>query len=87
MKERRIDARKLVNSPARLYHPEHGPLDGVISDISDGGAAIALKSQVEIHNNEPSETPLLLRPINLDVIFTVSYLRQFESTVVVKFLE
>ena len=86
MKERRFDTRKLVNSLVRLYHPAFGRSDGVMRDISKGGAAINLNSfknmQVDF-----SEAPLLLRPINSDVLFPISFLRQNESVLVVKFLE
>ena len=86
MDERRFDTRKLVSTPVRLYHSELGRVDGVINDISDGGAAIKLNSFKSL-NVDTTENALFLRPINLDVLFPVSYLRQTESEVVVKFLE
>ena len=86
MNERRFDIRKLVNTPVRLYHPELGRVDGVINDISGGGAAIKLNSCRDL-NIELTETSLFLRPINLDVLFPVSCIRQTESEVAVKFLE
>ena len=86
MDERRIDTRKLVNTPVRLYHPELGRLDGVMDDISGGGAAIELKIFKDLNGNL-SENSLFLRPINLDVLFPVAYLRQTESKLIVKFLE
>ena len=86
MNERRFDIRKLVNTPVRLYHPELGRVDGVINDISGGGAAIKLNSFRDL-NIELTETSLFLRPINLDVLFPVSCIRQTESEVAVKFLE
>jgi len=86
MDERRFDIRKLVNTPVRLYHSELGRLDGIINDISGGGAAIKLNSFKDL-NLDSTKTSLFLRPINLDVLFPVSCLRQTESEVVVKFLE
>jgi len=86
MDERRIDTRKLVNTPVRLYHPKLGRVDGVINDISDGGAAIKLNSYKNL-NFDAEEASLFLRPINLDVLFSVSCLRQKESNVAVRFLE
>jgi len=86
MDERRFDTRKLVNTPVRLYHPELGRVDGVINDISGGGAAIKLNSFKDL-KLDTTETSLFLRPINLDVLFSVSCIRQTESEVVVKFLE
>ena len=86
MDERRSDIRKLVNTPVRLYHPELGRLDGMINDISDGGAAIKLKSH-KVLKGVAEEQKLFLRPINLDVLFPVSYLRQTETNLVVQFLE
>lgn len=86
MKERRFNIRKLIKSSVRLYHPEFGRVDGVIKDISDGGAAIKLN----LFKNmmvDSLEAPLLLRPMNLDVLFPVSCLRQTKSKLVVKFLE
>lgn len=86
MDERRFDTRKLLNTPVRLYHPELGRVDGIINDISEGGVAIKLNSSKDL-NIDSIENPLLLRPINLDVLFPVSCLRQTESNLVVKFLE
>ena len=86
MDERRFDTRKLMNAPARLYHSELGRVDGVISDISEGGLALKLNSFTDL-NIDTTETPLLLRPMNLDVLFTVSCVRQTRSEVAVKFLE
>lgn len=86
MDERRFDIRKRVSTPVRLYHSELGRLDGIINDISGGGAAIKLNSFTDL-NIAPSENPLFLRPINIDVLFPVSCLRQTELQVVVKFLE
>ena len=86
MDERRIETRKLVSTPVRLYHSELGRVDGVINDISDGGAAIKLSSFKNL-NLDAKEATLFLRPINLDVLFAVSCLRQKESDVVVQFLE
>ncbi len=86
MDERRSDIRKLVNTPVRLYHSELGRIDGMINDISGGGAAIKLKSH-KVLDDGSDGCNLLLRPINLDVLFPVSFLRQTESNVVVRFLE
>ena len=86
MYERRFDIRKLINTPVRLYHPQMGRVDGVTKDISDGGVSIELNSFKNL-NIDSHEKPLLLRPINLDVLFPVSCLRQTESKLVVKFLE
>lgn len=86
MDERRFDTRKLVNTPVRLYHPELGRVDGVISDISEGGLAIKLNSFKDL-NVDTTETPLFLRPINLDILFSVTCIRQTELEVAVKFLE
>lgn len=87
MDERRIDIRKLINTPVRLYHPELGRLDGVTDNISDGGMAIKLNSFREMNLETSEEEPLLLRPINSDVLFPVSCLRLNDSNLVVKFLE
>ena len=86
MKERRFDTRKLMMSSVRLYHPDLGKVDGVINDISKGGVAIKLNSFKDMVTST-LDTPLLLRPINLDVLFPVSCLRQTKSNLVVKFLE
>lgn len=86
MEERRIDTRKQINTPVRLYHPELGRFDGIANDISEGGVAIELNSYKRMDENS-TESPLLFRPINLDVLFPVSCLRQTESKLVVKFLE
>ena len=86
MKERRVDPRKCVNTPVRLYHPKLGRLDGISRDISEGGIAIKLKVFQKFDINS-AESPLFLRPMNLDVLFPVSCLRQTESKLVVKFLE
>jgi PilZ domain-containing protein len=86
MNERRFDIRKLINAPVRLYHPELGRVDGVINDISEGGAAIRLNSFKNL-NIDMTEASLFLRPINLDVLYSVSCIRQTESEVAVKFLE
>ncbi len=86
MDERRFDTRKLINAPVRLYHAELGRVDAVISDISEGGLALKLNSFKDL-NIDTTETPLLLRPINLDVIFTVICVRQTKSEVAVKFIE
>ena len=86
MKERRFDSRKLIKSSVRLYHPELGRVDGVMNDISDGGAAILLNSFKDMYTDS-LESPLLLRPINLDVLFPVSCLRQSNSMLAIKFLE
>jgi len=86
MDERRIDTRKLVNTPVRLYHPELGRVDGVIEDISEGGAAIKLNSFKHL-NLDANEASLHLRPINLDVLFPVSWLRQKGSNIAVRFIE
>jgi len=86
MKECRFNTRKLIKSLVRLYHPVLGRVDGVMKDISDGGAAIKLNSFKDMHVGS-LETPLLLRPVNLDVLFPVSCLRQTKSKLVVKFLE
>ena len=86
MDERRIDIRKLMNTPVRLYHPELGRLDGITDDISDGGVALKLNSYTNLLL-EPPEDPILLRCCNTDVLFPVSCLRQSELNLVVKFLE
>lgn len=86
MDERRFDSRKLINAPVRLYHSKLGCVDAVISDISGGGLALKLNSFADL-NIDTTEAPLLLRPINLDVLFTVSCVRQTKSEVAVKFLE
>lgn len=86
MNERRFDTRKLINTPVRLYHSALGRVDGITSDISDGGLAIRLSSFRNL-DVDTTEAPLLLRPINLDVLFTVSCVRQIKSEVAVKFLE
>lgn len=86
MKERRFDSRKPVKSSVRLYHPTFGRSDGVMRDISKGGAAIELTCFKDMHVDS-SESPLLLRPINSDVLFPVSFLRQNDSMLFVKFLE
>lgn len=86
MDERRFDIRKHINTPVRLYHPRLGRLDGITNDISEGGVAIQLNSFKDL-NIDSQENSLFLRPINLDVLFPVSYLRQTESNLVVKFLE
>lgn len=86
MNERRFDIRKLINTPVRLYHPQFGRMDGVTDDISDGGIAINLNSFKNLQIDS-TETPLMLRPINLDILFPVSYFRQTGLKLVVKFLE
>ena len=86
MDERRIETRRRVNTPVRLYHPELGRVDGVINDISDGGAAIKLNSYKNL-SFDPAEASLFLRPINLDVLFSVACLRQQATNVAVRFLE
>ena len=86
MNERRLDTRKLIDTPVRLYHSELGRVDGITSDISDGGLAIKLHAFKDL-NIDTTEAPLLLRPINLDVLFTVSCVRQSELEVAVKFTE
>ena len=86
MDERRFDTRKLVSTPVRLYHSELGRVDVVINDISGGGAAIKLSSFKNL-NIDSTEISLFLRPINLDVLFSVSCIRQIKSEVAVKFLE
>lgn len=86
LEERRYNERKLMNAPVRLYHPEFGRVDGISHDISDGGIAISLNS-FKLLDIDSSESPLLLRPINTDVLFPVRCLRQSELKLVVKFLE
>lgn len=86
MDERRFDARKQINTAVRLYHSALGRVDGVISDISDGGVAIKLNSFKDL-NIDSRESSLFLRPINLDVLFSVSCIRQSKTEVAVKFLE
>lgn len=86
MQERRFVERKLVNTPVRLYHPKLGRLDGISRDISDGGIAIKLNSY-KMLNTDSTAPPIFLRPVNLDVLFPVSCLRQSKSRLVVKFLE
>jgi len=86
MLERRIDNRKIVNTPVRLYHPELGRFDGMTNDISGGGVALKLNSYTNFLT-EPPEDPILLRCCNTDVLYPVSCLRQTEFNLVVKFLE
>ena len=86
MEERRFDTRKKINTAVRLYHPILGRLDGISHDISEGGVAIKLNSFRDLNINS-TESPLFLRPMNLDVLFPVSCLRQTQSNLVVKFLE
>lgn len=86
MDERRIDIRKLINTPVRLYHPELGRFDGMTNDISEGGVALKLNSYTNFLL-EPPEDPILLRCCNTDVLFPVSCLRQSDSKLAVKFLE
>ena len=86
MEERRFDTRKIINTAVRLYHPTLGRLDGISHNISAGGLAIKLNSLKEL-NIDATEPPLFLRPMNMDVLFPVSYLRQTESDLIVKFLE
>lgn len=86
MLERRLDTRKTVNTPVRLYHPERGRFDGMTNDISGGGVALKLNSYTDLIS-DPPENPILLRCCNTDVLFPVACLRQTESNLVVKFLE
>jgi len=86
MDERRFDTRKQVETPVRLYHPRLGRLDGMTNDISVGGIAIKLNSFTDLLNDS-TDTPILLRCCNSDVLFPVSCLRQAESKLVLKFLE
>ena len=86
MDERRFDARKQVNTAARLYHPELGRVDGIISDISDSGLAIKLNYYRDL-NIDMTDSNLFLRPVNLDVLFSVSCIRQLKSEIALKFLE
>ena len=86
MDERRFDIRKLINTPVRLYHPDYGRMDGKTDDISGGGVAIKLNAFKDL-GSDSTETSLFLRPINSDVLFPVSCIRQTESKLVVKFLE
>jgi len=86
MDERRFDTRKLINTPARLYHSELGRVDGVIRDISEGGLAMKLNSFKNL-DIDTTDKPLLLRPMNLDVLYTVSCVRQNKSDIAVIFLE
>lgn len=83
MRERRFGIRKFSNAKIRLYHPTLGRLDGATKDISSGGIAVLLDEQ-SIHLRE---TSFFLRPLNLDVLFAVTCLRQSESTLVLKFDE
>ena len=86
MVEHRLDIRKILNTPVRLYHPELGCFDGITSDISGGGVALKLNSYANFLL-EPPEDPILLRCCNTDVLFPVSCLRQTKAELVVKFLE
>lgn len=88
MIERRLDTRKILNTNVRLYHPELGRLDGVTGDISEGGISIKLNKSDNLDLELKSKEDILfLRPINLDVLFPVSCLRQTKSNLVVKFLD
>ena len=86
MVERRLDIRKILNTPVRLYHPELGRFDGFTNDISGGGVALRLNTYANFML-EPPEDPILLRCCNTDVLFPVSCLRQMKANLVVKFLE
>lgn len=86
MDERRLETRKQINAPVRLYHPQLGRLDGITNDISEGYMAINLNTFMGLVT-EPTKDAMFLRPINLDTLFPVSCLRQSDSKLVVKFLE
>jgi len=85
MRERRFGIRKFSNAKVRLYHPTLGRLDGATKDISNGGIAVLL-DDITLPL-EDREITLFLRPVNLDVLFSVICLRQSESTLVFKFVE
>ena len=82
MRERRFGIRKYSNAKVRLYHPTLGRLDGATKDISTGGIAVLLDERT-LHLVDRDS--FFLRPLNLDVLFAVTCLRQSESTLVLKF--
>ncbi len=86
MVERRLHERQLVDARVRLYHPVHGPLDGMIRDMSGGGVFISLEEIPEIHPGN-GDGRFELKLMNMDVIFDMECIRLTNDGIVLIFVE
>lgn len=85
MKERRKHPRELITLQVKLYHSSFGECQGVIYDISSGGALVSLDSVLVDLSVDDEE--ILLKPFNMDVLFNMGLMRVYNNYVALKFLD
>jgi len=86
MPERRLHPRTRLDARVRLYHPEHGTLEGRIRDLSSGGMFVMLEQVPDIHPGN-GDGRFLCKPMNMDAIFDMACLRLDADGLALVFLE
>ena len=89
--ERRLHVRKLIDARVRIYHSLLGTRDGRIRDISEAGCCVTLDGMQDIEDSLFEEVKNLeeefvtLRPVNMDVVFRMSCVRNLNNGLVLCF--
>jgi len=85
MNERRSSFRHLINLNVRLYHDELGQMNGKITDVSNGGMLVKVDDTATL-DSKLSDEKLLVKPVNMDVIFDMRCLRVSSGSVSLQFI-
>ena len=86
MRDRRNHKRNLIDTEIRLYHDNFGMLEGCIRDISDGGVCVALHDPTTADHCSKTGV-MLMRPVNIDFLYTVKFVRSTEECVMFRFID
>ncbi len=85
MQERRKHNRHAVQARVKLYHPEFGAVDGVSSNISDGGVYVEVAEMPAVRPGEAVKM-VLLDSRNPDFIFNCEVARVEEGALALAIL-
>lgn len=85
MNERRSSFRHLIYLNVSLYHDEFGQMSGKITDVSSGGMTVEIDNAASL-NNKLCRERLLVKPVNMDVIFDMECLRVGSNIISLQFI-
>lgn len=87
MPERRIHARKLIDARVRIYHSEFGTQEATIRDISEDACCLTLTDMEKMICEDAADCEefITLKPLNMDVVFKMRFVRRHDNEVVLKF--
>lgn len=86
MQERRKYRRHGVQARVRLYHPEVGALDGISSNISDGGVHVTLEILPPVQRGAELKM-VLLDSRNPDIVFNCEVVRVEEQALALAIID